>query len=130
MFLAYDDKMSMMNNNNISTNSISPSSSSNVRPPPSVAASIGLSTAAATSSMPTPSADTFNPSNPLAGVYSPKTSHLSIVQPMLDQYQQQQQQPQTQCEPQEANNEAAHEEAKLPLPPGWSVGYTMRGRHY
>ena len=34
----------------------------------------------------------FNPSNPLAGVYSPKTSHLSIVQPMLDQYQQQQQQ--------------------------------------
>ena len=37
----------------------------------------------------------FNPSNPLAGVYSPKTSHLSIVQPMLDQYQQQQQQPQS-----------------------------------
>ena len=35
-----------------------------------------------------------------------------------------------QCEPQEANNEAAHEEAQLPLPPGWSVGYTMRGRHY
>ena len=34
------------------------------------------------------------------------------------------------CEPQEANNEAAHEEAQLPLPPGWSVGYTMRGRHY
>ena len=35
-----------------------------------------------------------------------------------------------QCEPQEANNEAAHEEAQLPLPPGWSVGYTLRGRHY
>ena len=44
---------------------------------------------------------------------------LSIVQPMLDQYQQ----------PQEVNNEAAHEEA-LPLPPGWSVGYTLRGRQY
>ena len=101
----------MMNNNNISTNSISPSSSSNVRPPPSVAASIGLSTAAATS-MPTPSADTFNPSNPLAGVYSPKTSHLSIVQPMLDQYVQQ---------PHEANNESGHEEAAMPLPPGWYV---------
>ena len=101
----------MMNNNNISTNSISPSSSSNVRPPPSVAASIGLSAAAATS-MPTPSADTFNPSNPLAGVYSPKTSHLSIVQPMLDQYVQQ---------PHEANNESGHEEAAMPLPPGWYV---------
>ena len=38
---------------------------------------------------------------------------------MLDQYQQ----------PQEVNNEAVHEEA-LPLPPGWSVGFTMRGRQY
>ena len=48
-------------NNNHSNNSISPSSSSNVRQP-------GASVAA----------DAFNPSNPLAGVYSPKTSHLSI----------------------------------------------------
>ena len=27
----------------------------------------------------------FNPANPLAGVYSPKTSHLSIVQQQLEQ---------------------------------------------
>ena len=50
-----------MMNNNHSNNSISPSSSSNVRQP-------GASVAT----------DAFNPSNPLAGVYSPKTSHLSI----------------------------------------------------
>ena len=46
----------------------------------------------------------FNPSNPLAGVYSPKTSHLSIVQPMLDQYQQQQQQPQSESKYQKKNS--------------------------
>ena len=45
---------------------------------------------ASTSMASVASADSaFNPSNPLAGVYSPKTSHLSIVQPMLDQYHQQ-----------------------------------------
>ena len=96
----------MMNNNNLNNSSISPSSSSigkkyafkkqdqftNIF----FALILPVRQTASTSMASVASADSaFNPSNPLAGVYSPKTSHLSIVQPMLDQYQQQQQQPQS-----------------------------------
>ena len=59
--------------------------------------------------------------NPLAGVYSPKTSQIleppqatnttSIVAPAL-------------------NNESPEMNHELPLPPGWSVGFTLRGRRY
>ena len=86
----------------------------------------------------------FNPANPLAGVYSPKTSHLSIaVQQQLEQAEQaaaaavayQQQQPQIMASAASAAAtpvsavaaEAAADINELPLPPGWSVDYTMRG---
>ena len=87
----------------------------------------------------------FNPANPLAGVYSPKTSHLSIaVQQQLEQAEQaaqaavvyQQQQPQIMASAASAAaatpvsavaTEAAADINELPLPPGWSVDYTMRG---
>ena len=88
----------------------------------------------------------FNPANPLAGVYSPKTSHLSIaVQQQLEQAEQaaqaavvyQQQQPQimasaasaaaTPVSAVAAEAAAAADINELPLPPGWSVDYTMRG---
>ena len=92
----------------------------------------------------------FNPANPLAGVYSPKTSHLSIaVQQQLEQAEQaaqaavvyQQQQPQimasaasaaapTPVSAVAAEAAAAADINELPLPPGWSVDYTMRGTYY
>ena len=90
----------------------------------------------------------FNPANPLAGVYSPKTSHLSIaVQQQLEQAEQaaqaavvyQQQQPQIMASAASAAaatpvsavaTEAAADINELPLPPGWSVDYTMRGKYY
>ena len=92
----------------------------------------------------------FNPANPLAGVYSPKTSHLSIaVQQQLEQAEQaaqaavayQQQQPQimasaasaaaaTPVSAVAAEAVAAADINELPLPPGWSVDYTMRGTYY
>ncbi len=62
-----------------------------------------------------PATTSFNPANPLAGVYSPKTSHLSIVQ-------QQQALNETKTSSDQVN--------ELPLPPGWSVGLTLRGRRY
>ena len=91
----------------------------------------------------------FNPANPLAGVYSPKTSHLSIaVQQQLEQAEQavqaavvyQQQQPQimasaasaaapTPVSAVAAEAAAAADINELPLPPGWSVDYTMRGTY-
>ena len=96
----------MMNNNNLNNSSISPSSSSIGKKYAFkkqdqftiifFALILPVRQTASTSMASVASADSaFNPSNPLAGVYSPKTSHLSIVQPMLDQYQQQQQQPQS-----------------------------------
>lgn len=91
----------------------------------------------------------FNPANPLAGVYSPKTSHLSIaVQQQLEQAEQaaqaavayQQQQPQIMASAASAaatpvsavitEAAAAADINELPLPPGWSVDYTMRGTYY
>ena len=90
----------------------------------------------------------FNPANPLAGVYSPKTSHLSIaVQQQLEQAEQaaqaavvyQQQQPQimasaasaaaTPVSAVAAEAASAADINELPLPPGWSVDYTMRGKY-
>jgi hypothetical protein len=69
----------------------------------------------------------FNPANPLAGVYSPKTSHLSIVQ-----QQQQQTAAATFLDPNPISTTTSidQENNELPLPLGWSVGYTLRGRRY
>ena len=70
--------------------------------------------------------------SPLAGVYSPKTSHLSIQQPppieavmgtaaasssttTIDN---------------DISVAAAATSSELPLPPGWSLGFTLRGRSY
>ena len=94
----------------------------------------------------------FNPANPLAGVYSPKTSHLSIVQQQLEGAAAaastasafQQQPPMMSAgasnsssavvnavaENQAAAAAASNDINELPLPPGWSVDYTMRGRRY
>ena len=63
----------------------------------------------------------FNPANPLAGVYSPKNSHLSIVQEQPPALQQQLSHSST-------NNLEMDQE--LPLPPGWTVGFTLLGRKY
>lgn len=62
----------------------------------------------------------YSPQNPLAGLYSPKTSHMSIVQsPSVVSTS-------TVLEDQVP----AEAESELPLPLGWSVGYTLRGRRY
>ena len=86
-----------------------------------------------------PAESGFNPANPLAGVYSPKNSHMSIVQ--AQQQSQTLQQPlhilaQTGVMFEAATgNEAVVTSAPAasgepPLPPGWSIGYTLRGRRY
>ena len=77
----------------------------------------------------------FNPANPLAGVYSPKTSHMSIAQAQVQlqspaQQQQQQQQPQQQFHQPDYLDMQASSSPEPPLPLGWSVGYTLRGRRY
>ena len=63
--------------------------------------------------------------NPLAGVYSPKTSQI------LEQPQPQQATAAVPTTPTIiANNESPEMNHELPLPPGWSVGFTLRGRRY
>ena len=63
--------------------------------------------------------------NPLAGVYSPKTSQI-LEQPQPQQATT----PTTPTVVATANNESPEMNHELPLPPGWSVGFTLRGRRY
>ena len=60
--------------------------------------------------------------NPLAGVYSPKTSQ--ILEPTTPTNAS------TPIVATPANNESPEMNHELPLPPGWSVGFTLRGRRY
>lgn len=62
---------------------------------------------------------TFNPANPLAGVYSPKTSHLSILQAAG-----------AGSKATVACSDSNDELNELPLPTGWSVSFTLQGRRY
>ena len=106
--------------------SLSPTTSTQIRPPGPPLGTLSHGSHATSNNN---EGLNFNPSIPLAGVYSPKTkSHLSMQQ--ISQDLQQISQDLNFSNASKNSSESESNEILLPLPPGWTVDFTQRGRRY